>query len=96
MDALYTVVAAIVVKYLVDAVKAISAFVAQKVPQMPVWVADLLPLWKLLTAIVVTILVVWGTKQFAVELSHPLLVLVIAQIAHELTSAIKKTRSEES
>jgi len=94
MEALYTVVAAIVVKYLVDAVKAISAFVAQKIPQMPKWVVSLLPLWKLLAAIAVTFLVVWGTKQFAIELEHPLVVLVIAQIAHELASAVKKPREE--
>jgi hypothetical protein len=94
MTALYTVIAAIVVKYLVDVVKALSGWIASKVPQMPNWVKNLIPLWKLLTAIAVTILVVWGTKQFAVELEHPLMVLVIAQIAHEATRAVKKTREE--
>lgn len=95
MTALYTIIAAIVVKYLVDAVKAVFAYVTAKVPQMPKWVTNLIPLWKLLTAIAVTILVVWGTKKFSVELEHPLLVLVIAQIAHEVTSAVKKTRETD-
>ena len=94
MTALYTVVAAIVVKYLVDVVKVVAAYVASKVPQMPRWVRNLIPLWKLLAAIAVTVLVVWGTKKFAVELEHPLIVLVFAQIAHEVASAVKKTREE--
>ena len=95
MDALYTIVAAIVVKYLVDVVKLVGAWISQIGPTLPSWVKHLLPLWKLLAAIAVTILIVWGAKKFAVELTHPLLVLVLAQVTHEVTSAVKKVRASE-
>lgn len=95
MDALYTILAAIIVKYLVDAIKFLGEFLGKIAPKIPSWVKNLVPLWKLLAAIAVTILVVWGSKQFAVELGHPLLVLVLAQIAHEITDAVKKARREE-
>ena len=95
MDALYTVLAAIVVKYLVDAVKFAGKWVSQIAPKLPRWVKNLVPLWKLLAAIAVTVLVVLVSRRFAVELGHPLLVLVIAQIAHEITDAVKKTKREE-
>lgn len=94
MDALYTVVAAIAVQWIVEGAKFLGALISGVVPNLPSWVRTLVPLWKLLTAIAVTILVVWGTKRFAVELSHPLLVLVLAQIAHEVTSAVRKARAE--
>ena len=94
MTALYTIIAAIIVKYLVDSVKVITGFIYKKLPDLPAWVVKLLPLWKLLTAIAATFLVVWGTKQFAVELEHPLVILVVAQIAHELTSALRKPSEE--
>lgn len=93
MDAVYTVVAALVVQWLVEGVKFVGAWVTGLIPKLPSWVKSLTPLWKLLTAIIVTILVVWGTQKFAIELSHPLFVLVLAQIAHEVTSAIRKARA---
>ena len=92
MTALYTVIAAIVVKYLVDLIKVVGSWISQKAPDLPSWVKNLLPLWKLLAAIAVTVLVVWGTKKFEVELLHPLSVLVLAQITHEITAAVKKTK----
>jgi len=92
MEALYTIVAAIVVKYLVDLVKIIGSWISQKAPTLPAWVRNLLPLWKLLAAIAVTALVVLGTRKFEVELAHPLAVLVLAQITHELASAVKKAK----
>jgi hypothetical protein len=94
MQALYTIMAAIVVKYAVDVVKFVGARISQIIPKLPAWVKSLTPLWKLLAAIAVTVLVVWVAAKFKVELTHPLAVLVTAQIAHELSSAIKKSREE--
>ena len=94
MNTLYTVLAAIIVKYLVDGIKAIGGWLAPKIPSLPTWILNLVPLWKLTAAIGVTVLVVLVTKRFAIELQHPLVVLVLAQIAHEITSAVNKTRAE--
>jgi hypothetical protein len=96
MSALFTVIAAIVVKYLVDVVKIVGDWISQIAPSLPSWVRNLLPLWKLLAAIAVTILVVWSAGKFEVELEHPLAVLVLAQITHEITDAVKKTKREAS
>lgn len=94
MEQVYTVLAAFVVTALVNGVKYVSAWVSQKLPTLPSWVRNLVPLWKLLTAIAVTILVVWASKKWAVELSHPLVILVIAQITHEVTDSINKARKK--
>ena len=93
MTALFTIIAAIVVKYLVDLVKIVGGWISQIAPSLPSWLKNLLPVWKLLAAIAVTILVVWGSKEFEIELAHPLAVLVLAQITHEITDAVKKTKA---
>jgi hypothetical protein len=96
MNELYTVVAGFAVFALMDVVKIVGKWFNKVIPGFPAWVKNLVPLWKLLAAIVVTILVVWVSRRFAVEFQNPVVVLVIAQIAHEITDAIRKARAEVS
>lgn len=94
MTELYTLIAAIVVTQLTDVVKLAGKELAKLTPRLPSWVLHLTPLLKLVAAIAVTVLVVWVTSKFKVELTHPLAVLVIAQIAHEIQGVWKKARAE--
>jgi len=93
MEALYTVLAAFAVTALVDVVKIAGVWVDKVTPTFPVWVKNLFPLWKLLAAIAVTVLVVTVSRKFVVELKNPLVVLILAQVAHEIVGAVKKTRA---
>lgn len=93
MNELYTIIAAFAVVALVDVVKIVSEWVNKITPTFPTWVKNLFPLWKLVAAIAVTVLVVWASKKFSVEFKNPLVVLILAQIAHEVRDVVKKTRA---
>lgn len=93
MNELYVVIAAFVVTALVDVVKYAGGWMDKITPKFPLWVRNTFPLWKLLAAIGVTVLVVWGSKKFAIELKNPLAVLILAQVVHEVRDAVKKTRA---
>jgi len=92
MNELYMVVAGFAVFALMDVVKIIGRWFDKVTPTFPAWVRNLFPLWKLLAAIAVTILVIYVSKRFAVEFENPLLVLILAQIVHEITDAVKKSK----
>lgn len=92
MNELYTIIAAFAVVALVDVVKIASAWFDRVTPTFPSWVKNLFPLWKLLAAIAVTVLVVWASKKFSVEFKNPLVILILAQITHEVMGAVKKAR----
>ncbi len=92
MNELYTIIAAFAVIALVDVVKIVSQWVNKVTPTFPDWVKNLFPLWKLIAAIAVTVLVVWASKKFSVEFKNPLVVLILAQVGHELRDFVKKAR----
>jgi len=94
MNELYTIIAAFAVVALVDVVKIVSKWFDKATPTFPTWVKNLFPLLKLFAAIGVTVLVVWASKKFSVEFKNPLVVLILAQITHEVMGAMKKAREK--
>lgn len=96
MSEVYTLVAALVVMSLTDVIKKVVAWIGKLIPKLPTWVKRLKSLWTLIAAILVTYVVYQLSTRFQVELTHPLFVLIVAQLAHEIKDIYAKRNVEVS
>lgn len=94
LTALYTIIAGFVSRELVQIIK--WGLGKVQLIEWPSWVLRLLPLWKLLLALVVAGAVYLVTTKLTDAVAHPLVILVISQIIHELRDAESTARAERN
>lgn len=91
VNAVYTIVAGILAREVVQGLKWALGYLG--LISWPTWVKQLVPLWKLVLALGVAIVIFVLADEIGVALGNPLVILVVAQVFHEFRNAATKARA---